>query len=778
MIRLSNFLQKFGGALENLGRHRLALFAISLLSVSLLYVNYKTITLLPIAILLLAIYVYSNGQLLARPVGSLIPMQGFPRVAVLIGVQLALIGGIGGLFVVLFEFTETIAFLSLVLVSLVVAFVASRSSSATNREGARTTAAVLSPEPRRQVALIILYSSFLALWTLGIYLLIQAQTVTPSLIWREIPLVYLVVYSALTATTLIIIHAERNTQRALGFVVLHAALLFLYIAIVVGTQYGSDPWVRLGDEMAILQRGEYLGFTIFEALSPGSGAAVERYILEVSRGAFYALVTGLSRFLGIDVITVNKWLAPAVSILILPATLFLLGKLIWKNDRYALYFSFLPSIFFYVIVRGAYSLPAGLGFAMFPLVFLFWALFVVNQSRASLFWALGLTALFFFFHSASFVVAIQIGAASLIYVAIRRIWAKPSPRTTLLAVVLPILALVWVVPLLDTLERTTVDPAILSSVPGALTALGTWIVDMLGITGMSASQNTFVNVYTGHLGTFSLPQARIVVHWLAWAFAVLGVVAARKLKSQVWVPIFAVLLVLLLQNAIVWYMMDGLHPIGRHMDPYLDLFKLPFVALGIVEGLRLSKQVLKAPFVALGIIEGLRLSRQVIRPRLSSPISRAIPNGMAFVAVFGVVTLMSASSYSVDPGGTWVSANLVEAMDHIASNFDEEYCVLAPAFHLEVLVGLTAGEVVGGGFEILRVPIGYYFEGAPLLNAMIANPSRETMEEAMTLTDSTLCFFLVLPQYNSQDLIQASTQLFEQRTFGDVYLFWWPQIAE
>lgn len=759
--------QKTGKIIKAIGEDRKLSFTIlSLLTVVLFSLNMYVLHSTLIGILSFVIYLAVNsvffGNFLARivtPESWLTPLFGSLLLVLLIGFS-------GAVFVLFIGLSRMFIVFILLLLAIVASLLLhNRKNQVEPKNDLREAQEVLKAECKKTNKFLGIGLFLLILF--GFIMLFFARSYNRSTVWGAIPIEYIGIYILATFMVTLLIFSKYGSKTVLFFIVLHSILLYSYITMVCGTLYGSDPWSALGAEKALLAERvpRNLTPTILDVLSNKGGfnwrnigglPVPEAFISRFSRLGYNAITVIFSSMLQVDVLWINILLVPVIWIFSSALIWFQIGKYLSTGRIYALLLSFTPALFCSIIGRGAIGVPAGIGAIFLLLSLLLWVNFLIKRNRSSFLLALFVTSTSLFFHTAYFVVSIEIAVVSILISVF--LTDKRRGLTRLLTTFcLIVILLIMVIPCLDMIDNTYFKPEFLHNPLSVFSSFINWVADFSGLTGTSLSPNT-LHILTGN--SFLAGQFCVASTRLLWLLVIVGLFNYKKVNKRVMVLFVALLTITHLDNFIVWYLMDGLHPVGRYIDTSMEFFKVPLVALGILSVIDLTHSYGKAKGFVLSASQHLKFNKKV---RINAII--------LLTCVF--LTIVSTSSYTNDPGAIWASRDEVNALTYINNiSQQQNYCVISEPFSLSVLEGISAANMTDGNLRFTAGTLNDFFGGVSYLNEMLQRPSAGVMEKAMEMSNSTVSCFVITPA--SSGLINAVQQALGQyKQFGSVYVFRW-----
>lgn len=557
---------------------------------------------------------------------------------------------------------------------------------------------VLEENPQHKIIVIF----YLVLVVIGFYLLYitrgAEQIVTP---WQVIDKNYLAVYFGATAILGALLFSRAKAKVLLFLLCVHALLTFSYLPLTHEFFYGADQWRHSATESRL---------TAGLALNSAQLSATPRTILQffdlgkMSYAQFWALGVGLSKILQIDLLFLNKWLAPALFALIFPLLLFEIGRVFDFGKRKSLIFAYCGFLPFALQIAGAFTLPNNLSFLYFLFLFLLLVKWRKNYDVYKTISLAVLGALFIFGYWLYFILFWLFWLLLFLHKKNQKMFWFASAVSCFLFPTLELVA-----------GYSRLAPIHLVAIFKKLfTALLSWRLAF----GLPSFDTDFGNILFNQPAAGALvknifivwPGWILVVALLFWILVLWGGYKILKIKNQPWLVVLVA--ILFINHFISRLFLGGENILARRMD-----FLLAFFAMILFFHVLTS---LLPEYWPLGSAK----SAWII---------------IVFVLFF---SLASTVSYSSGPDAFTVSQAEYGAISNIWAENKEakSLCVVAKTYPLLMLEYFSQKQVIGGGFPI---------------NENFAQPERESVYQnllqrddegaktaAKVLTGADICYFI------------------------------------
>jgi hypothetical protein len=528
---------------------------------------------------------------------------------------------------------------------------------------------------------------------------------------------------------------------------LQTLIMHSYLPLSHEFFYGADGWRHIASVERIIA-----GLPLTDAATITSGRTWLQYLNPgvVAYSHLWGLML-LMHVFGISFIKSIAWLVPVLWSLVVPVTLFKLGKELGWADRAALVFSFATLIPFALVAGGSFTLPNSLGF----IVFLPSLIFVVRRLKTGekrwmksllvygLFLLTGYTL-----YAVVFWMMWGIGEA-LLYLSLRaersnlsglstsntsstctnptrllrrssRFGSGLSPRNDTLVTAFLLVVCIFSLPTLELVSGY-------SQLPTSLNMVFFGIKQFVGnLSGFYLANGPRPHtIATGNILLYQTPSYAFVPnfltdgrYWLVvlsccfWLLTLLAVV--RGFRSGQVVERWLALLTLGLFGSyfVGRYVLGGEQILSRRLDMLLALSSLLIV---FTDGVK-----------RLAALSAFSWYRWYV------------------LAILVVVSTFGAAVYSLGPTDRALSADEYHAAEYVwqveKNNGSGHYCVIADTYPLLALEALSAKRIVGGGF-----PIDQYFgqrEREEIFQALEGDFSTTTWQRAQSVTGAKECWFI------------------------------------
>lgn len=572
-------------------------------------------------------------------------------------------------------------------------------------------------------------------WGICVFLMFfymaKAQTSVSLLSpWQTIP--NLVVY--ITALSLfllgfLIIFSRFPTWVVLLFIVVQTFVMHSYLPLSHELFFGADGWRHIASVERLWQG---LPFTDAATIVTGQSWFHHLDLGVVAYSHFWGLLL-LARVLGVSFIAAMAWLGPLMWSLVIPSTLFILGKELGSTKRTALIFSFGALIPFALVAGGSFTLPNSLGFVIFLPSLIMVVRRLKTGSRRALGW-LVLYGLFlltgYTLYAIIFLLVWGIGEV-LLWQAKKFVHSMPSEVSTFpqtlfsgkyryVVNIFLLSVLVFSIPLLEVVvgySHFPQSPSVIFSGTKQFVGNLTGFYVVFGPRPHAiATGNIMLNQTPSYAFVANLlTEGRywlLVVSVGMWMLIVLAVI--RGLRSQNLLERWLSLITIGLFGSYFLgrYILQGEQILSRRLD-----IILAFVNLAVLVGDGAKR------FQALATVSWYRLY---------------VIGTLAMIAVFG------AAVYSLGPTDKAMSVSEYQAAEYIGQQEEkfstEKHCVVGDTYPLLALEALSAKRIVGGGF-----PIDQYFEQQELRKFYTSLAQiffSSTWQEALRVTGAKQCWFV------------------------------------
>lgn len=537
---------------------------------------------------------------------------------------------------------------------------------------------VLEENPQHKIIVAV----YLVLAVIGFYLLHSArgseQILTP---WQIIDKNYLLVYFGATAVLGALLFSRAKAKVLLFILLVHAFLTFSYLPLTHEFFYGADQWRHIATESRLVAGLPFNTAQLSE--TPGSILRIFD-VGKMAYAQFWSLGAILSKILQLDLLALNKWLAPALYALIFPLLLFEIGRALDFGKRKSLIFAYCGFLPFALQIAGAFTLPNNLSFLYFLFLFL---LLIKWRKDSNVYQTIGLAVLGALFIFGYWLYFILFWLFWLFLFLHKKSWSVFWLAFIPACFLLPALELAAGYSRLANINLA-------ASIKKLLTGLLSWRV----VFGLPTFDTDFGNIL------FNQPAANALVkniftvwpHWfvvfaaLFWALFLLGGYKIFKTPDKQWLAALAA--ALFANHFIARLFLGGENILTRRMDFLLAFFVVILVFYALMN-------VVPEYWPA------------------------GADKGAWIIAVFILLfSLISAVSYSTGPDASAISQAEYTAISKIWADNQgaAPLCVLAKTYPLLALEYLSQRQVIGGGFPI---------------NENFAQPERESVYQSLLQRD-------------------------------------------
>jgi len=595
---------------------------------------------------------------------------------------------------------------------------------------------------KKSLLLPILY---VILWLAGFYLLLisKSNTVLQSP-WQTISEYYLPIFFVLTLLSGIFLFARYKIKMILFIFILQSILLHLYLPLSHQQPWGGDVWRHLAIESQIEE-----GRQILPVLVGPEAEWQEKVGVDVPKVFFspqkytYSQLWGttvlLSQTLQADLITVNKWLVPILWSIVMPFILFRIGWLLFNSRRKGLWLTWLSFLAFPFQALGGLTLPVSLGYLTFFFVLMLWLQYLRDNYSGQKWLVVLFSILMLFGYSLHFILIWLIILFSYIL-------KKIQHRGVGIGL---LFASFFILPVVELVSKLSHWPEKLNFLDNIYQLVGQftgWFYASLIRPHDILSGNILFN----HTPDYAF-VTNIFTTW-RWYLIPLMIIFILLFKYSVWKIVWQkvnqgwgvlVWLVCLVWGGyfIDWYVLVGDRLLTRRLDLLLAFLWLLFVTYAL--HYILSKCKVKKLFVKISIL----------------------------LAIF-ILSWFGTMTYASGPDMRVVSASEYLAAEMISNNHGG--CVLADTWTLLALEGLTAKDIVGGGF-----PINYQFgqsERVDLLEQFTIKPSLGLLDQAKELTGAEACCLILDKELVNKTEVDGIYGVEAQKV--DNLLVWGPDLKK
>ena len=534
--------------------------------------------------------------------------------------------------------------------------------------------------------------------------------------WQVLPFWYLLV----SFLALLIIFTLAFSQRSLILTIIAVMAVSLMIhsyLLVYQEGFGGDRWRHLGSENRILNELTYqptlltdnlwqrqiAGFNIPQALIAGP---------KISYGFEWSLVMIIAKISQLSIFLIDKYLIVILWSVFLPILILTAASEIWpsayadRRKNYLLLSAVLTLTFYPLQYYGSQTLP--ISFAALNFLFLIscFLAYLKNPRPQLLILIIFLTILSYFGYSLAFIILVL----ALIWLFSFRL--KPLIQYLILALLSISIFFIELISNFSQLKSSF-------SLAGILRDL------FIG--------GDFLFFATGRLLPFSInnwPVISLIISLLVGLLVLVSAFKLLKTKQKNHIFLVGLLAILVVNYALSWVFLDGLHSLSRRLNIFIVLLAVLILAWGLANLVNNRKKIL-ITILFLGMISTLTYASG---PVLEANVTTADTQAMEFV---------------------WQKIK----------DQPKNYCVLADTWPLLALEAYSAKEVVAGNFAS---DFNYQQPArVKLLTDFIRQPSLDVLNKALEITQTQSCLVVLNSSKISQELIEKINGLLGQpQTFG------------
>lgn len=536
---------------------------------------------------------------------------------------------------------------------------------------------ILEEFPQHKILVLV----YLGLVALGFYLLfvsVSDKNITTP--WQVIDYHFLWVYTSALIMLGILLFSSSKAKVILFLLFVQALLTFSYLPLTHTYFYGADQWRHSAVESRLLS-----GLSLNTAVLSVQPKTILQFfdLGKLAYAQFWSLGTISAKILNIDILFLNKWLAPVLYALVFPILLFEVGRALDFGKRKALLFAYCAFLPFALQIAGAFTLPNNLSFLYF--LFLFLLLLKWNKyGGTSQTVGLAILGAFSVFGYLLYFILFWLIWLLLFLYQKKRLWFWLCAFVA--GAFLPAMEL------MAGYSRWTLW-APLNSLKKLLIGLFSWRIAF----GLPNSDTDFGNIL------FNQPAVSVLIkniftvwpYWififalLFWVLAIYGLYKIFKVQEKIWLAV--IILVLFVNHFVSRLFLGGDNILTRRMD-----FVLALSALILF-------------FYALSdfIPEHWQFNFK--------------KDSLLIILFILIISIGAATSYASGPDAFTVDRNEYLAMAQINNVIkNTPACVLSDTYALLILEYLSQKQIIGGGFPI---------------NENFAQPEREKIYQILLNAD-------------------------------------------
>ncbi len=540
--------------------------------------------------------------------------------------------------------------------------------------------------------------------------------------WTVIHPFYIYGWLAISLIIGYLIFSKCKLKTFLFIIILGSLLLHAYLLIPYQVGFGGDKWRHLGAERSLMEGKIYEPVLFGENVSYqnfGPLKVPEVFVAgnKTSYANMWGLTIALSWLTGLDVFWIDLLLGALLFSIFLPFLILKIASLFSKKKEFLYLMIFLPFLFYPFQAYGSITMP--MSFAFLP--FLLGLIFIAQYLKGLISGRRILTLLFFLIPFLYFSYILYL-IVFIIMLILAWILKEYKAKKWVLILIIFVFCASISIPLLDTHNQYShFQKPLLSS------SNVSQVFKNFPINFLFSSAAIFPRIYQFEQDNWLYSQTNqelsrsifleIAPWWLfltpiLLAVVILGFIKYRKLKNRkiaFW--LFFSLIIFLLSQIIASSFMQGNHIFSKRLVLLIS-FLMSFP-------------------LAWGLTCLASVQRKVI-----------------FGAIILFLGLVSITTYASGPKFQVVTNDELMAAKYIWKEYEKNNelfsssppCVLANTWPLLALEGVSAREIVAGGFP-------YYVEyrqpeRVQLFANMNYSPSVRYLSKAMEITNAKECYFM------------------------------------
>ena len=561
------------------------------------------------------------------------------------------------------------------------------------------------------------------------YLLLISRTGEARTVWEVLHPFFIPTLLAATFLLLTILFTSEKVPYKLAFIIAHSILIHSFFSIVFPAGDLSGQQMILGRTRLVFDNAFLHGWTW--------PMPIQLRVFEWFRGGTFqaALSVVFARMLSLDLLWVHLFLVPVLWGFFTPIAAFLTTKAIGGDAKVALLSSLLISAFPYATYFGAISVPNSLGFIFFFYALHFMLRYLDSDDSKTKILMVILSFFSLLSHSLTGIISFSLLLLALAFKSYRS--EKTSPITARVSLAISFLISVSLLPL-SLIYLRLLYPTFNTG----FTLDKFYELPIEEIVGLIFLGEVIYGFDLKAILLIVIGPA-IALLWMVYLLYKLKRNPADKYRTQI-LFLSAAFLMILIDYRILKLFMEGLPLNEERLWVFRDFIAAPFVGLAIyaiISSLRTSLKAHSLPNLSVSSLKASSKGKILRVLGLLFTLNVLIPVTMAgWVTVSLSVAYPQASPLQT----TWYE---LEAVRYIEENTHEKYVVIGDVWTI------FAGEVIVG----VNNPRAYYFlefnkTGFDLFFNMSEDPSPQWMLRAMTLTDTTVAYFVVTePRLGTED---------------------------
>jgi len=576
--------------------------------------------------------------------------------------------------------------------------------------------------------------------------------------WTVIHPLYIYAWLGLIIFLGLLAFSKIKLKHFLLILVLTSLLFHAYLLIPYEAGFGGDKWRHIGAEKMLMQGKVYepvlFGDNVsYTQLGPLKIPEVLVAGNKTSYANMWGLTIALSWLTGIDIFYIDLVLGFLLFSIFLPFLLLKFGLFFSRKKEFLFLFLLMPFCFYPFQAYGSITVPMTFAFLLFlfSLIFINKYLTQKNHSPKLLLALIFLIPLLYFSYLVYLVLFLQILVLAIL---IKNI--KLNKKIFIPVLIVFFLILLIFIPALETYNNYSW----LKTETPLKEQAGEMIKEFP--TSLLFSKAIFPRIYgleqdNWLYATINRDLSRSVLFdvfpWvfiltpLVWLLVLFGFIQFRKLRNSNLGMLFGLMLIVVLINQMISsYFMDGNNLLSKRLVVFTSfLFFMP---------------------LAWGVYILIEKASKVFSKK-----------GLIFVCLI-FIGLVSTTVYASGPKFQVVTNDEHKAAQYLWQKLEqgpkENYCVLANTWPLLALEGVSAREIITGGFP-------YYYEyrqpeRVQLFENMNKSPSIRYLEKSLEITQSKQCYFMTEERWiyydNRKEIIaQLDDLLGKHENIGKVMIW-------
>jgi hypothetical protein len=583
----------------------------------------------------------------------------------------------------------------------------------------------------------ILYFLFSIFYLLCLYFLFRARTgefiISP---WQKINPIYQIFYFLLLILLFLIIFLEKSIKKILIFLILFSFLSHAYIPIVYKIGLGVDTFLHLGKERRLMAF-QMIQPTLFDLKNFGP-FKVPACLIPSSKSSYastWGLTIALSWLTSLDIFLIDKYLIFFLWSIFLSIFVYKIGLVIFNQQKKAAFLIYSLFLVYPFQVDGAITLPKSFNFLIF-IFFLYLVLEYLKKPQKPLNYLIFFLFFSFYFNYLVYFVLSFETFIILMFIKKFPFWSKKRCFSFIFFFIFFLINFC----LLDRISGFS----IFHSKPLKI------------FENLLPSLIKFLNLWKSGEFIYFLIGDEVFSKYLPFG-----------LKWNIFfMPIFLILLIFGLYLNRNKFFNDKVY---FFLFLFLIfLFSNLYISKSFMWGLRIFVKRISTFFVFLNLIFFVEALFYLIEKIGKRNILKFLFLGL-ILSFFGLTTYTSGPKLEAITENEYKVAKFIQ-QDYKNYFKEKNFCILAHGRQNLIIEALT-GEIQNGGFSC-PPPTCEQEERIRLLASMISNPRKKHLEEAMKITKSKACYFIV----NKEELKKESYEkaikfLGEPKIIDSIYIW-------